>query len=232
MKRSSIPFVSSLLCLISAFPVAASAQTMSFQLDRQGPPLLRYLIRVDETTGRGSYQAQDAPGSQPGASGSASAEVPITVSAVTLKKMFAAAPLVKGNRCETHIKKIAQTGAKTLRYEFNGSSSECHYNYSDEERVNAATTAFEAVGETMQFGDRLSAKLRFDRLGLDVEMDNLQSALSDGRALMVENIAPVLQSIQNDERVMDRVRRKAARVLESAGVLPAQTPAVPASSDR
>ena len=109
-----------------------------------------------------------------------------------------------------------------MRYESGGNRAECTYNYSDEDRVNAATAVFEGLGETMQYGERLAAKLRFDRLGLDVEMDNLESALAQGQALEPGNIAPVLQAIQNDERVMDRVRRKAAHVLEAAGAPAAQ----------
>ncbi|HLI77245.1 MAG TPA: hypothetical protein VKV02_09895, partial [Acidobacteriaceae bacterium] len=92
------------------------------------------------------------------------------------------------------------------------------YNYSDDDRVNDATTAFEAVAETLQYGDRLAAKLRFDRLGLDTEVDGLQAAVTEGRALEVGNIAPILQTISDDERVMDRVRRKAARLLQGAGM--------------
>ncbi len=75
---------------------------------------------------------------------------------------------------------------------------------------------FEALGETMRFGERLNAKLRFDRLGLDADMDGLQSAVTDGRAIEVGNIIPVLQKVQDDERVMERVRRKAGLLLQMA----------------
>ena len=195
---------------------AVAQASLSFTLDRSTSPPTRYTIRVEEGTGRGVYHSEAPAGT------ARASDVPLVVDAPTLKKLFAAVPLVKSQRCETHNKHIAQTGAKTLRYEPSGEAggnrSECTYNYSDEDRVNTATTEFEGIGETMQYGDRLAAKLRFDRLGLDGEMDGLESALSEGRALDAGNIAPVLQAIQNDERVMDRVRRKAAHVLEAAGV--------------
>ena len=63
----------------------------------------------------------------------------------------------------------------------------------------------------------------FDRLGLDSELEGLQNEVAGERALDLGNIAPVLQSIIADERVMDRVRRKAERLLK--GVAPAQTAA-------
>ncbi len=220
----------------------ATAQSLSFSLDRPGSPPAQFAIHVDEATGHGRYRGVElAPTPGRGVASEIpgqGVDVPITVGPEILKKLFAAVPTVRSGHCETHNKKVAQTGAKKLRYEASGAVAECTFNYSDEDRLNTATGLFEAIGETMQYGDRLAAKLRFDRLGLDLEMDNLASALADSRALEVGNIAPVLQSIQNDDRVMDRVRRKAAHLLEEAGVpAAAQKPATPdvtgpGSSDR
>jgi hypothetical protein len=51
-------------------------------------------------------------------------------------------------------------------------------------------------------------------------MDSLISENKDGRAIELQNIAPVLQSIVDDDRVMERVRRKAARLLQDAAPAP------------
>ena len=190
-----------------------AGQWLSFTLDRSGPAPLHYDIRIDETTGRGSYRLEP----QGPNGGAAPVETPITVEQPLLKRLFAAVPLVQSHRCDAHDKNVAQTGTKTLRYTENGQIFECFFNYSNEDRVNTAAALFIALGETMQYGGRLATKLRFDRLGLDAEMDNLQSALADGRAVDVVNIAPVLLAIQNDDRVMELVRRKAAHLLEGAG---------------
>ena len=202
---------------------AGAGRSLTFTLDRTGGAAMHYSVELDEATGRGLYRAL-APGavavSSEGGTGPDAGQ-PIAVPAAVLGKMFAAVPLVKSNRCDSHRKGIAQTGTKTLRLEGGEAVAECSYNYSDDERVNAATAVFEAVAETMQYGDRLRSKLRFDRLGLDAEMDGLQTALTEGRALEVGNIAPELQKIANDDRVMERVRRKAAHLLESAGLVPA-----------
>ncbi len=128
--------------------------------------------------------------------------------------------MVEGGRCETHNKNIAKTGVKVMRYSGAGREAQCTFNFSDDDRVNEAATAFEGLAETLQFGDRLRTKLRFDRLGLDGELDALQTAVTEGRASELGNIAPVLQSIVEEERVMDRVRRKAERLLGE--VAPAQ----------
>ncbi len=233
MKRFRIlPLVLTVLSA-SGFAFKAVGQSLSFSLDRAGVPPVRYTIRVDQQTGKGTYRGEAAAQVAGTEHNAPAVETPLAVGPEVLKKLFAVVPLVQAGRCETHNKKIAQTGVKILRYDRAGVVTQCSYNYSDEDRLNAATGLFEALGETMKYGDRLAAKLRFDRLGLDVEMDNLMSALNDSRAVEIVNIAPVLQAIQNDDRVMERVRRKAAHLLEGAGVpapAAAQVVAVPPSS--
>jgi hypothetical protein len=83
-----------------------------------------------------------------------------------------------------------------------------------------ATAAFEAIAETMQYGARLQHEHRFDRLSLDAEIDSLVAEAKEGRAIELQNIAPVLQSIVDDDRVIDRVRRKTARLLQDAAPSP------------
>ncbi len=205
-------------------------QTLQFSLSREGPPAEQYALTVSDS-GEGQYVPHLS------AVGTSEAKLPaegdaraIRVSPAVMKKLFAAVPMVEGGRCETHNKNIAKTGVKVLRYSGAGREAQCTYNYSDDDRVNDATTAFEGIAETLQFGDRLRAKLRFDRLGLDSELQELQSAVAEQRALEVGNIAPVLKTIAEDERVMDRARRKAELLLQ--GVTPAQTAAGEGSSTR
>jgi uncharacterized protein (UPF0147 family) len=51
-------------------------------------------------------------------------------------------------------------------------------------------------------------------------MDALVSENAAGRAIEIQNIARTLQSIIDDDRVMERVRRKAARLLQDAAGTP------------
>ena len=211
------------LCAAVQAQVPVEGRSLTFTLDRTGAAAMHYSVQLDEATGKGLYRgsASGTGGVSAESGAGADAGQPIAAPAVVVGKMFAAVPLVKSNRCDSHRKGIAQTGAKRLRLVQGEVNAECSYNYSDDDRVNAATAVFQALAETMQYGDRLRAKLRFDRLGLDAEMDGLQAALTDGRALQVGNIAPALQSVANDDRVMERVRRKAAHLLETAGLVTA-----------
>ncbi len=212
----------------AALPPAGPA--LNFSLSREGEPPIAYSIRVEEITGNGLYQ-KDLGSPQTGTPKPGS-PVPIHLDSPTVKKLFAAVPVVKGGHCESHAKNIAKTGIKVLRYDNGTEHANCSYNYSNEDRVNDATNLFEAIAFTMQFGDSLAAKLRFDRLGLDAELDALQTAVNEHQAIEVQNIAPVLQSIAGDERAMDRVRRKATRLLESAGTPVSQGFGEPSSSPR
>ena len=91
--------------------------------------------------------------------------------------------------------------------------------------MNAAANTFIGLAETLHMGEKLQHDHRFDRLALDSDMDVLESAVNEGRALEVGNIAPVLLSVVADDRVIDRARRKAARLLQGAGVaVPATAP--------
>ncbi len=203
---------------IPAVAGAGAGRILTFTLDRSGAAAVHYSVELDEATGKGLYRGATPASGVSSPEAGAEAGQPIAVPAAVVGKVFAAVPLVKSNRCDAHRKGIAQTGVKTLRLAGAGAAAECSYNYSEDDRVNVATAVFESVAETMQYGERLRAKLRFDRLGLDAEMDGLQAALKDGRALEVANIAPVLQAIENDDRVMERVRRTASRLLETAGL--------------
>ena len=54
------------------------------------------------------------------------------------------------------------------------------------------------------------------RLSLDSEMEVLDQMVSDGRAIEVENIAPILRTLASDEAVLQRVQRRAQALLQKA----------------
>ena len=175
---------------------------------RNDDPAAPWKVRL-EADGAGTYSE----------SGTAtSATMPLTVSVVTLERVRQGEHAARSGKCETKAKNIAQTGEKTIRFEEAGKVAECTFNYSDDQGLTGALAAFQAVAETMQFGERLQHDQRYDRLGLDAEIDSLLEAKQGGRAIEIENIAPVLQALVEDDHVIDRVRRKAARLLQDAGV--------------
>lgn len=205
----------------------AAAQTVvtqpviSFQFERAGLPVPKFTIKVQEN-GSGSYQADVVPGvgSYEGASMPAEATQhvsrEIVLSPATTAMLFKTARALNHFNidCDSQAKNIANTGAKTLSYSGADGKGSCTYNYSENKDVTALTNTLLGIAYTLDEGRRLAFLHRFDRLGLDAEMNTLRDEAKDGRALEIETIAPVLTSIMNDEQVMQRVRQTAAKLLE------------------
>ena len=145
------------------------------------------------------------------------ATMPLAVGQETMQRMRMGEHAAKSGKCETKSKNIAKTGEKTIRYEESGKVAECTFNFSDDQGLMTAMTTFQAIAETMQRGERLQHDLRYDRLGLDAEMESLVAAKESGSAIEIGNIAPILQALVEDDHVIDRVRRRAARLLQDAG---------------
>lgn len=195
----------------AAAPPDVDTITFDFQQETLAVPHWRFEIRAD---GRGRYLEQVAATA---GSGSTEEWKPITISAPTLEILRSGIGKIDPAKgCETKTRNIAQTGKKTLTYGQGAGATTCAFNHSDDERVMRVATLFRAIAEGLQFGPRLARLHRFDRLGLDAEMEHLVDAVKEGRAAEIQNIAPVLQSIVDDDRVIDRVRRKAARLLQDA----------------
>jgi hypothetical protein len=168
---------------------------------------LPWTVRL-QADGAGSYVEGASADAKP---------VPLTVSAATLERLKPGEHAAKSGKCETKAKNVAKTGEKTIRYQDGDRTEECTFNYSDDAGLMGTAATFQAIAETMQRGKKLEHDLRYDRLGLDAEMESLVAAQKDGSAIEIGNIAPILQALVSDDHVIDRVRRRAARLLQDAG---------------
>jgi hypothetical protein len=126
--------------------------------------------------------------------------------------------------CGTRLKNIASTGKKTVTFYDGDKSVACVFDHSDDPGINGVADGFQAIAETLQYGERLENTHRFDRLGLDALMDSLVEENRQGRAIEMQVIATTLQSILDDDHVIERARRKAARLLQDAAPPPATLP--------
>jgi hypothetical protein len=196
--------------LAAGAPAQGDLKLIHFGFEQAAQVVSRYEFNIYEN-GAGVYlERATGDSAQKPAAG-------IRVSPATLATIFAAKDAVIANQCGTKAKNIADTGTKTLEYFSEGVKSACVFNYSDDAKVRDAASAFIAMAETLQMGNRLAHERRFDRLALDAELDSLTDEVKAGRAIEVQNIAPVLRGIVGDEALMERVRSKAAHLLESAG---------------
>ena len=186
--------------------------TVSFGFERPGLAVPHFVLTVRED-GSGRYLADEAAGA-----GSAGQHVdrPVQMTQATMARIFAVARAQHNFNvpCESKIKNLANTGRKTLTYAGPDGAGSCVYNYSEIKDVQSLTDTFLATAFTLDEGRRLEFKKRFDRLGLDAEISALAHAAEAKQAVELGTISAVLTGIANDTELMERVRLRAAKLLE------------------
>ncbi len=194
---------------------------VSFQFDRVGVAVPHFKLNIQED-GRGNYLADQAemPATQTSSRGQAAQHIDrsINLTPSTVARVFKAAQALNHFEveCASKAKNIASTGNKTLSYSGPDGSGSCPYNYSENKNVETLTNIFLGIAYTMDEGRKLEFLHRYDRLGLDAEMTSLTQEVQEGRALELGTISPTLTAIANDADLIQRVRLKAAKMLEQA----------------
>jgi hypothetical protein len=202
-------------------PGAENAAQIRFTYENPKLQPPKYVLTVRED-GTGRFQSEGG-GPAPSDAGSMAAappepeDRPIHISKELRQEMFATARKNKlfAMACEDGAKNIAFQGTKTLQYKGPEGTGSCMYNWSKSSQINKLTEQFEAMAVTMEEGSKLKRQYEHGRLSLDSELEFLDQMVHDGRALELENIAPVLQAIAGDEAVLKRVQRRAQALLDA-----------------
>lgn len=200
--------------------------SVELRFERPGLQVPRYHLDITDA-GMGSYAGEELPvsvshfdtppSSQPFAVKS------FHVSVANAAKVFALAHSLNyfNISCASTAKNVADTGKKTLTYYgMNGVIGSCAYNYTENKDVQTLTDIFQGIAETLDEGRKLDYLHRYDRLGLDAEIESFTREVSDGHALEMGTIAATLRSIADDPEVMQRVRTRASALLT---LVPAQS---------
>jgi hypothetical protein len=114
--------------------------------------------------------------------------------------------------CESHLK-VAFQGWKKISYSGPDGGGTCEFNYSRDKEIQSLGDSFVAVASTIIEGARLELVLQHDPLGLDHEMGYLTEASHDGRLQQMCAIRGILQKLEDDPTIMERVRREARMLL-------------------
>jgi hypothetical protein len=208
-------------------PAPAPAE-VSFHFVRPGLPVPEYTLTVRED-GSGTYAAtyngatvDSKYGNYNPVQAVAPTKItrPVALSAQTTRQLFDHVRSTGNFRggCESRAKNIADTGTKTIRYAGPDATVDCTYNFTENKAVAALTVTFQGIAQTLDEGRDIDLKHRYDRLGLDHALAQLADEVHDGRAIELATIAPVLQSLCNDSQVMERVRKRAAGLLEASQI--------------
>jgi hypothetical protein len=117
--------------------------------------------------------------------------------------------------CESHLK-VAFQGWKKLTYVGPEGHGSCTFNFSKDKEIQELGESLVGVAETLLEGARLEMLLLHDRLGLDQEIDILTDAVKDGRMQQVGAIRGILEKLEGDPEVLERVQKRARTLLEQA----------------
>lgn len=124
-------------------------------------------------------------------------------------------PRILGGNCESHLK-VAFQGSKKITYSGPDAQGGCEFNYSKAKEIQDLGDSLVAVGSTLIEGARLELLLQHDPLGLDSAMQYVVEASNDGRLQQICAIRGILERLEDDPHVLDRVRKRARTLLASA----------------
>lgn len=117
--------------------------------------------------------------------------------------------------CDSRLKHIAQTGAKTLAYKSAQVQGSCTYNYSQNRDVQQLTQLFLGLATTLDYGHKLAWQYRFDKLGMDQRLRELESAQAQHQIEELNAIEPILRKIADDTSLMHISRQSAQHLLKT-----------------
>ena len=222
--------------LLLVLPVSAQQQAASpaqpsvtFHFDwNQGVPWQTYSITVQSD---GSTHFQGTPAPDGPNSDTDLFQQDFTMSEANRSKIFDLAKKLNyfQGDFDSHLKRIAQTGSKTLEYKSVTAHGSATYNWSQNADVQELTRLFLAIANTLDYGRKLTFQYRFDKLGMDTRLKELEDLRANHYAEELKAIAPILRKIADDPNMMHISRQTAQQLLRTLNGpgQPNETPAQP-----
>ena len=140
---------------------------------------------------------------------------PITLSPSGREKMLAIIAstnnLANAKDYETK-RKVADLGRKHLTLEMASGTREAEFNYSDLKEVNALASFFDGLLNQQALVFDLENAVRYERLSVPERLDQLDKEITGGRIGDPAALAPVLERIVQDDRIMNYARQNAQQM--------------------
>jgi len=210
-----------LLCILSA-PILLAQQPATTTTDTtvtylfswtQGVPWTSYSIAV-KSDGKTHFSGVPHPDSQD--ADTDPYELDFTMWESDRQKIFDLAQKLnyfQGNY-ESRLKHIAQTGSKTLEYRSPSVHGSSTFNYSQDPDVQALNKIFMGIATSVDYGRKLTFQYRFDKLGMDQRLKELQELANSHEVEELHIIAPILRRIANDPNLMNISRKTAEHLIK------------------
>ena len=205
-------FVTSIIVAAQDSASEGAPAEVTFTLDFPGSQPEHYVIRVP-SEGAAHYESSGRLSSDSEVNDDFTYGFPI--SNETQSKIFALAARAGyfQKDLDTHAKKLAFTGKKTLRYVGAGHDGEQNYNYSAIPAVQDLTALFQNLSTTLEFGHRLDYDHRYQKLALNEELKRMQEMAERNSLAEMRAVQPVLEKIVADPSVINVARARAERLL-------------------
>lgn len=203
--------VALLLCLsvaggVCSPPAGSSVFTYRRIFKSSTPEFIE--IKINEDSDRGSYeirQLEDDPG-----------VTPFEVSHPLRAKIFeltAKLNYFKGSDLDVH-RKIANLGEKTFRWERGTEAHEVKFNYTVNPDATQLLQICEGLARQQELIDLLQRRMKYDRLGVNDALLQLDADLSKGVLPEPQRVLPLLDQIAGDSRFVEIARQRARAVAE------------------
>jgi len=106
--------------------------------------------------------------------------------------------------------KVANMGLKTFRWEQGGERYEQKFNFSKNADARLLADWFARITETIRHRVNLERTARFDKLGVNKVLLQLQISMEKNRLVAADQFLPLLDKIAADEAVLNMARSRAA----------------------
>lgn len=106
--------------------------------------------------------------------------------------------------------KVAYMGEKVFRWEDGGVNHEVKFNFTQDPDARLLQDWFERITESQIYAARLERAVRFDKLGVNQALLELQAAWERGRIVTPAQFLPWLDRIVKNESYMHMARERAA----------------------
>lgn len=191
----------------------------------QGIPWQKYTIDV-QSDGKSHFEGTPHPDET---NDTDTVQQDFTISAANREKIFELARKTNyfHGDFDSHAKHLARTGVKTLQYESPQVNGSATYNWSQNADIQQLTHFFEGIATTIDCGRKLAFQYRFDKLGMDERLKELEDLQASHGVEELEIIAPILRKIAADPNLMNISRESAQRLLRTTNQpdVTAQSPA-------
>ena len=210
VRRSFVAFLL-LTCLLSASDAfAAPAGSAVFTYRRifksSTPEFIE--IKVQEDSDEATYEIRQLD-EDPGAT---TFQVGHALRA-KIFELIAQLHYFKGLDLDVH-RKIANLGEKTFRWEHGGDSAEVTFNYTVNPEAAQLLQICEGLARQQELSDLLQRRIKYDRLGVNDALLQLETDLSKGVFPEPQRLLPLLEQISNDYRFVEIARQRARALAE------------------